>query len=92
MGLPYTDAEIAGMYVTARNRNDQIGIIAQLAGTNTEKIIEILRRTGVLHEEDVAGRGLCKRCGTPLRRKSKTGYCTLCQYAGYPRKHKERGE
>lgn len=64
--LLYSDKEICRQYMEAKNKTAQVNILAQINGTNTYRIISILKRNG---------------CYVPCKRKndSVVRYATLSE-------------
>jgi hypothetical protein len=73
----WSKSEIATLYAHARNKGEEINIIAELTLSDAATIIEILKDAGVYNKKDLADYAICK-CGY-LRRKNKAG-CDRCTF------------
>lgn len=73
--------EIISLYVRARNREEEVYILADLTASDTETILEILNDAGVY----TGGYRACPRCGKQfpvLKKFKKTKECSDCHKLG----------
>lgn len=76
-------SDVVYMYSHARDKHEEISILAELTASDIETIIEVLKEA----EQPIEGKYIkCKSCGFLMPGESKSPLCPKCRYREKMRK------
>lgn len=76
-------SDVVYMYSHARDKHEEISILAELTASDIETIIEVLKEA----EQPIEGKFIkCKSCGFLMPGESKSPLCPKCRYREKMRK------
>lgn len=78
MKSDWTAEEVVRYYRIARNKEEQIEILAQLTASDINTVIEVLRDAGVFDEKLLKKFRKCVKCGCYIPGYHRSKYCKTC--------------
>ena len=79
----WSNADIIMLYRTAKDKDAQIDVLAQLTSTDIDTIVEILKDANEYIQKGIT---TCSSCGRMfLKRQIVKGKCITCHYQTYKR-------